>query len=34
VGEELLRRRARLIPDLMQTASPMTGLAATAIGSA
>lgn len=34
VGEETLRRRARLIQDLMQTAGPMLGVAATAIGSA
>ncbi|WP_424630455.1 hypothetical protein [Bradyrhizobium sp. SYSU BS000235] len=34
VGEETLRRRARLIQDLMQTAGPMIGVAATAIGSA
>lgn len=34
VGEEQLRRRARLIQDLMQTAGPMIGVAATAIGSA
>ena len=33
VGEEQLRRRARLIQDLMQTAGPLAGVAATAIGS-
>lgn len=33
VGEEQLRRRARLIQDLMQTVGPMAGVAATAIGS-
>ncbi|WP_454620456.1 hypothetical protein [Bradyrhizobium cenepequi] len=33
VGEEQLRRRARLIQDLMQTAGPLVGVAATAIGS-
>ena len=33
VGEEQLRRRARLIQDLMQTAGPMAGVAVTAIGS-
>jgi hypothetical protein len=33
VGEEQLRRRARLIQDLMQTAGPMVGVAATAVGS-
>lgn len=33
VGEDQLRRRARLIQDLMQTAAPMAGVAATAIGS-
>lgn len=33
VGEEHLRRRARLIQDLMQTAGPLVGVAATAIGS-
>jgi hypothetical protein len=33
VGEEQLRRRARLIQDLMQTIGPLVGVAATAIGS-
>jgi hypothetical protein len=33
VGEEQLRRRARLIQDLMHTASPLAGVAITAIGS-
>lgn len=33
VGEEQLRRRARLIQQLMQTAGPLAGVAATAIGS-
>jgi hypothetical protein len=33
VGEEQLRRRARLIQDLIRTAAPMAGVAATAIGS-
>ncbi|MDA9492098.1 hypothetical protein [Bradyrhizobium sp. CCBAU 11361] len=33
VGEEQLRRRARLIQDLMQTAGPLAGIAATAVGS-
>lgn len=33
VGDEHLRRRARLIQDLMQTAGPLVGVAATAIGS-
>ena len=33
VGEDQLRRRARLIQDLMQTAGPMAGVAATAVGS-
>ncbi len=33
VGEEQLRRRARLIQDLMQTAGPLAGVAATAVGS-
>jgi hypothetical protein len=33
VGEEQLRRRARLIQNLMQTAGPLVGVAATAIGS-
>jgi hypothetical protein len=33
VGEEQLRRRARLIQDLMQTVGPLVGVAATAIGS-
>ena len=33
VGDEHLRRRARLIQNLMQTAGPLIGLAATAIGS-
>jgi hypothetical protein len=33
VGEEQLRRRARLIQDLMQTVGPMAGVAVTAIGS-
>ena len=32
VGEDELRRRARLIQDLMQTAGPLAGAAATAIG--
>src|SRR6185369_6470844 len=31
VGEEQLRRRARLIQDLMQTAGPLAGIAATAV---
>ena len=33
VGEEQLRRRARLMQDLMQTAGPLAGVAATAVGS-
>jgi hypothetical protein len=33
VGEEQLRRRARLIQDLLQTIGPLAGVAATAIGS-
>ena len=33
VGAEQLRRRARLIQDLMQTAGPLIGVAVTAIGS-
>jgi hypothetical protein len=33
VGEEQLRRRARLIQDLMQTAGPLIGVSATAVGS-
>ena len=33
VGEEQLRRRARLIKDRMQTAGPLAGVAATAVGS-
>jgi hypothetical protein len=33
VGEEQLRRRARLIQDLMQTAGPLAGVVATAAGS-
>jgi len=33
VGEEQLRRRARLIQNLMQTAGPLIGVAATAVGS-
>jgi hypothetical protein len=33
VGEEQLRRRARLIQDLMQTTGPLIGVAVTAIGS-
>ena len=33
VGDEQLRRRARLIQDLMQTAGPLAGVAATAVGS-
>lgn len=33
VGEEQLRRRARLIQDLMQTVGPLAGVAATGIGS-
>ena len=33
VGEEQLRRRARLIQNLIQTAGPLIGIAATAIGS-
>jgi hypothetical protein len=33
VGEEHLRRRARLIQDLMQTAGPLIGVAVTALGS-
>jgi hypothetical protein len=32
-GEEQLRRRARLIQDLMQTVGPLVGIAATAVGS-
>ena len=32
VGEEQLRRRARLIQDLMQTVGPLVGVAATAVG--
>ena len=33
VGDEQLRRRARLIQNLIQTAGPLVGVAATAIGS-
>lgn len=33
VGEEQLRRRARLIQDLMQTVGPLAGVVATAVGS-
>jgi hypothetical protein len=33
VGEDHLRRRARLIQNLMQTAGPLVGVAATALGS-
>jgi hypothetical protein len=33
VGEEQLRRRARLIQNLIQTAGPLVGVAATAVGS-
>jgi len=33
VGEEQLRRRARLMQDLMRTAGPLAGVAATAVGS-
>ncbi|CUT10529.1 hypothetical protein BF49_1609 [Bradyrhizobium sp.] len=33
VGEEQLRRRARLIQDLMQTVGPLAGVAATGVGS-
>jgi hypothetical protein len=33
VGEGQLRRRARLIQDLIQTAGPLAGVAATAVGS-
>ena len=33
VGDEQLRRRARLIQNLMQTAGPLVGVAATAVGS-
>jgi hypothetical protein len=33
VGDEQLRRRARLIQNLIQTAGPLIGIAATAIGS-
>ena len=33
VGEEQLRRRARLIQDLIHTAGPLVGVAVTAIGS-
>jgi hypothetical protein len=33
VGEEQLRRRARLIQDFLQTAGPLAGVAITAIGS-
>ncbi|AWM06576.1 MULTISPECIES: hypothetical protein [Bradyrhizobium] len=33
VGEEQLRRRARLIQDLMQTIGPLAGVAATGVGS-
>jgi hypothetical protein len=33
VGDEQLRRRARLIQNLLQTAGPLVGIAATAIGS-
>jgi hypothetical protein len=33
VGEEQLRRRARLIQDLLQTIGPLAGVVATAVGS-
>jgi hypothetical protein len=33
VGEEGMRRRARRIQDLMQTAGPLSGVVATAAGS-
>jgi hypothetical protein len=33
VGETQLRRRARLIQNLVQTAGPLLGVAATAVGS-
>jgi len=33
VGEEQLRRRARIIQDLMRTAGPIAGILATALGS-
>jgi hypothetical protein len=33
VGEEQLRRRARLIQDLLRTAGPLAGVAITAVGS-
>ncbi|MBV9565536.1 MAG: hypothetical protein JOY90_34555 [Bradyrhizobium sp.] len=33
VGDEQLRRRARLIQDLIRTAGPLIGVAATAVGS-
>jgi hypothetical protein len=33
VGEEQLRRRARIIQDLMRTAGPVAGIVATAVGS-
>jgi hypothetical protein len=33
VGDEQLRRRARLIQNLMQTAGPLIGVAVTAVGS-
>jgi hypothetical protein len=33
VGEDQLRRRARLIQDLIQTAGPLAGVAATGLGS-
>lgn len=33
VGEEQLRRRARIIQDLMRTAGPIAGIVATAVGS-
>src|SRR5215475_7099606 len=33
VGDDQLRRRARLIQNLMQTAGPLVGVAATAVGS-
>jgi hypothetical protein len=33
VGDEQLRRRARLIQNLLQTAGPLVGVAATAVGS-
>jgi hypothetical protein len=33
VGEEQLRRRARLIQDLIRTAGPLAGITATAVGS-